>query len=90
MLTLDKIYQASYVLKPVIRRTDLIYAPRINPNCQIYLKPEKLQVPSRSEALALKFPNLPRKKNNAASWHVRQEIMLKGWLCRLPPKALNR
>mgnify|MGYP002516553444 FL=1 len=44
MLTLDKIYQASYVLKPVIRRTDLIYAPRINPNCQIYLKPENLQV----------------------------------------------
>lgn len=44
MLTLDKIYQASYVLKSVIRRTDLIAAPRINPDCQIYLKPENLQV----------------------------------------------
>lgn len=44
MLTLDKIYQASYVLKPVIRRTDLISAPNINPGCHIYLKPENLQV----------------------------------------------
>lgn len=44
MLTLDKIYQASYVLKPVIRRTDLISAPNINPECHIYLKPENLQV----------------------------------------------
>lgn len=44
MLTLDKIYQASYVLKPVIRRTDLIYAPNINQDCQIFLKPENLQV----------------------------------------------
>ena len=29
MLTLDKIYQASYVLKEVIRHTDLIYAPQV-------------------------------------------------------------
>ena len=42
MLTLDKIYQASYVLKEVIRHTDLIYAPQINPDSQIYLKPENL------------------------------------------------
>ncbi|MCP9611815.1 threonine ammonia-lyase [Coprobacter tertius] len=44
MLTLDKIYHASYVLKDVIRRTDLIYAPKINPECEIYLKPENLQL----------------------------------------------
>ena len=44
MLTLDKIYQASYVLKEVIRHTDLIYAPQINPDSQIYLKPENLQL----------------------------------------------
>ncbi len=44
MLTLDKIYQASYALKNVIRRTDLIHAPHINPDCRIYLKPENLQV----------------------------------------------
>lgn len=44
MLTLDKIYHASYVLKGVIRPTDLIYAPNINPESDIYLKTENLQV----------------------------------------------
>lgn len=44
MLTLDKIYQASYALKRVIRRTDLISAPHINPASSIFLKPENLQV----------------------------------------------
>ena len=44
MLTLDRVYHASYVLKEVVRRTDLIYAPQINPDAQIYLKTENLQV----------------------------------------------
>ena len=44
MLTLDKIYQASFALKTVIRRTDLISAPNINPESHIYLKPENLQI----------------------------------------------
>lgn len=44
MLTLDKIYQAQYALKTVIRRTDLISAPNINPDSHIYLKPENLQI----------------------------------------------
>lgn len=44
MLTLDRIYLASHVLKSVIRRTDLIAAPGINPDSEIYLKPENLQV----------------------------------------------
>ncbi|MBQ2877438.1 MAG: pyridoxal-phosphate dependent enzyme, partial [Bacteroidaceae bacterium] len=44
MLTLDKIYHASYVLKEVIRRTDLINAPLINPSAKIWLKPENLQL----------------------------------------------
>ncbi len=44
MLTLDKIYHASYVLKNVIRPTALIAAPHVNPNCQVYLKPESLQI----------------------------------------------
>ncbi len=30
-------------MKDVIRRTDLIYAPQINPESQVYLKPENLQ-----------------------------------------------
>jgi len=44
MLTLDKIYHASYVLKDVIRPTALIYAPNINLESEIYLKTENLQV----------------------------------------------
>ncbi len=44
MLTLDKIYKASHVLRSVIRKTDLIYAPKVNPDCEVYLKTENLQV----------------------------------------------
>ena len=43
MLQLDAIYKAAHVLKEVIRRTDLIYAPQINPESTVYLKPENLQ-----------------------------------------------
>ena len=44
MLTLDKVYHASYVLKEAVRRTDLIPAPSLCPGSEIYLKPENLQV----------------------------------------------
>ncbi len=44
MLSLDKIYHASFVLKEVIRCTDLIAAPQINPDSKIYLKTENLQI----------------------------------------------
>lgn len=44
MLTLDKIYHASHVLKNVVRETKLVEAPKINPECEVYLKPECLQL----------------------------------------------
>ncbi|MBO5227084.1 MAG: threonine ammonia-lyase [Ruminococcus sp.] len=44
MLTLDKIYKARHVLRKVIRETDLIYAPKMSSDCEIYLKTENLQV----------------------------------------------
>ena len=44
MLTLDKIYHAAFVLRDVIRPTALISAPELNHDCQVYLKPENLQV----------------------------------------------
>ncbi len=44
MVTLDKVYHASHVLKDVIRATDLIKAPNINPESDIYLKTENLQI----------------------------------------------
>ena len=44
MLTLDMVYSASYKLKEVIRRTDLIPAPKLSDKCNVYLKTENLQV----------------------------------------------
>lgn len=44
MITLDKVYKASQVLKEVIRETDMIYAPNIKKGTNVYLKTENLQV----------------------------------------------
>ena len=45
MLTLDKIYHAAYILKPVARRTDLIEAAALKKtDCRLYLKTENLQL----------------------------------------------
>lgn len=44
MLTMEKIEHAARVLNPVIRKTDLIFAPTINQESEIYLKAENLQL----------------------------------------------
>lgn len=44
MLTLDRVYKAAGVLKEIIRKTDMIYAPNIRDDAEIYLKTENLQV----------------------------------------------
>lgn len=44
MLTIDNVYRASYALKQVVRKTDLIPAPKLCPSCDIYLKTENLQI----------------------------------------------
>ncbi len=44
MLTIDRIRHAAEVLKSVVRRTDLIRATQINPESEVYLKTENLQV----------------------------------------------
>ena len=43
-MTLDKIYHAAFVLKDIIRKTDVIAAPELNPDAEIILKTENLQV----------------------------------------------
>ncbi len=43
MLSLSDIYRAAHVLKGVVRHTELIAAPKINPESNVYLKPECLQ-----------------------------------------------
>ena len=44
MLTLDNIYRASNVLRDVVRKTDVVYAPKLKPGVDLYLKTENLQI----------------------------------------------
>ncbi|MBQ3220442.1 MAG: threonine ammonia-lyase [Clostridia bacterium] len=44
MLTIDNVYAASKVLKSVIRKTDVIHAPKLCEGLDLYLKTENLQV----------------------------------------------
>ena len=44
MLTIDNVYRAYNVLKSVVRKTDVIYAPKLKEGAQIYLKTENLQI----------------------------------------------
>lgn len=43
-LTLDNVYKARYALKDVAIQTDLLYAPKLKPGTELYLKTENLQV----------------------------------------------
>ena len=44
MMTLDNVYKAGYALKNVVRKTDVIYAPKLCPEAELYLKTENLQI----------------------------------------------
>lgn len=44
MLTIDNVYRAHNVLKSVVRKTDVIYAPKLKSGVQLYLKTENLQI----------------------------------------------
>lgn len=44
MVTIDKVYHASNVLKQVVRHTELVPSPGLRPDCEVYLKPENLQL----------------------------------------------
>ena len=44
MLSLDKVFNAQTVLKSMIRETKLVRAYGIAPACELYLKPENLQI----------------------------------------------
>ena len=44
MLTIDNVYRAKSALKGVIRKTDVIYAPKLCQGADLYLKTENLQV----------------------------------------------
>ena len=44
MLSLDKVFDAQKVLKSIIRETNVVRAYGIAPECELYLKPENLQI----------------------------------------------
>ena len=44
MLTIDNVYRASKALKNVARKTDVLYAPKLCPGVELYLKTENLQI----------------------------------------------
>ena len=44
MLSLDKVFDAQTVLKKIVRETDVVRAYGIAPQCELYLKPENLQI----------------------------------------------
>ena len=44
MLTLDKVFNAQTVLKNIIRETNVVRTYGIAPDCELYLKPENLQI----------------------------------------------
>lgn len=44
MLTIDNVYRAHNVLKGVVRKTDVIYAPKLCKDTELYLKTENLQI----------------------------------------------
>ncbi len=44
MLSLDKVFDAQRVLKNIIRETNVVKSYGISPDCELYLKPENLQI----------------------------------------------
>ena len=44
MLTLDKVFNAQTILKGIVRETKPVRAYGIAPDCELYLKPENLQI----------------------------------------------
>ena len=44
MLSLDKVFDAQKVLKKIIRETNVVRAYGIASDCELYLKPENLQI----------------------------------------------
>lgn len=59
MITLDRIYHARYVLKQVIRETDVIYAPKLNTDSEIWLKTENLQITGSFKVRGSLLQNVP-------------------------------
>ena len=89
MLTLDKIYHAAFVLKDVARKTDLIEAPKLSKDCQLYLKTENLQATGsfKVRGAYYKIASFLRRRAPRASLPALRATMRRGWRWRLPGAA---
>ncbi|MBQ8539593.1 MAG: threonine ammonia-lyase [Ruminococcus sp.] len=67
MLTLDKVFDAQTVLKNIIRETNVVKSYGIAPDCELYLKPENLQITGsfkvRGSAYKIAMLSAEEKKN---------------------------
>ena len=92
MLSLDKIYHASFVLKNVIRPTDLIRAHHINPDCEVYLKTENLQVTGsfKVRGAYYKISQLSEEEKAKVSSPVLPETMRREWHMPQSATAVRR
>lgn len=79
MLNLDNFYKARYVLSKIIRKTELVKAPKIRTDCEVYLKPEncRKQALSRYVAHITKSRNSARKRRQKVSLPALPAIMPK-------------
>ena len=89
MLTLDKIYHAAFVLKDVARKTDLIEAPKLSKDCQLYLKTENLQATGsfKVRGAYYKISQLSEEESAKGVIACSAGTMRRAWRWRLPGAA---
>lgn len=89
MLTLDMVYSASYKLKEVIRRTDLIPSNKISDKCNVFLKTENLQVTGsfKVRGAYYKISQLSDEERQGALSPAAQETTLRALLWQLQRTA---
>ena len=68
MLNLDDLYRARYVLGEILRRTDLVRAPKLNPESDIYLKPENLQITGSFKIRGAYYKNISAYRGRKEAW----------------------
>jgi len=71
MLTLDKVYRASHLLKSVARYTDMIESNGLVDNCDFRLKAENLQLTGsfKLRGAFFKIASLPQDDQNQTAYN---------------------
>lgn len=60
MMSLDRVFNAQTVLKNIIRETNVVRAYGISPDCELFLKPENLQITDSFKVRDRLFGGQPR------------------------------